>query len=228
MAVTVTDTETTGAHPSDGAEVVEVCAVVVHLDKKIVTVNHTLVRPDGDIPPDTSAVHHITRETFDREPSISQNDLGRWIVGKADGSRLIAAHNMEFDREFMNYDGLPPWMCTMRLARHLWPDAPNHKLQTLRYFLGLPDPGGNPHRARHDTMICASMLMRAHEEFGLDEDALLELSSKPILLQVCHLKKHKGEPWSQVPSDYMRWILRSDFDQDTVHTCEYWLAQRRN
>jgi uncharacterized protein (DUF3820 family) len=45
------------------------------------------------------------------------------------------------------------------------------------------------------------------------------LSSSPILFKKVGFGRHFGQLWSEVPRDYLRWILdQKDFDPDTRYT----------
>ena len=58
---------------------------------------------------------------------------------------FVIAHNAEFDishlRETLDYFGLAQpafkYLCTCQLARRVWPELPNHKLDTLAAHIGL-------------------------------------------------------------------------------------------
>ena len=56
-------------------------------------------------------------------------------------------------------------LCTLRLARKVWPDAPDFKLQTLRFLLELD--AGQGHRAMGDVRATVDLLRKASEEFGM-------------------------------------------------------------
>ena len=81
------------------------------------------------------------------------------------GSRPCIAHNAAFDARFffaeMERAGLPderPFLCSMKLARRLVPEAPNHRLGTLvqHLFLETPD-GSRAHRALDDVLMTVAL-----------------------------------------------------------------------
>jgi exodeoxyribonuclease X len=143
----------------------------------------------------------------------------------------VAAHNAPFDRSFI--ERIYPitvmgWICTCQAARHVWPDAPNYKNQTLRYYLKLkPNLPSSlaPHRALYDAIVTAEILLKLLEHHTPEE--LLELSSKRALLRTVGFGKHYGRPWSEMESGYLSWILTKDFDADIEHTARYWLNRKR-
>ena len=53
--------------------------------------------------------------------------------------------------------------------------------------------------------MTAHILARLLAERAVDE--LVELSKAPVLLRKVSFGKHYGESWSDVPTDYLDWIL---------------------
>ena len=123
---------------------------------------------------------------------------------------------------------------------HLWPEAPSHKNQTLRYWLGLdvsdmpPEAGGNAHRALYDAWVTAKLLQKQLDEVKVllrsekgplldgdptleqeDVEELLRLSAAPVLLRMVRLGKHRGTLWKDVDRSYLSWILKQG---DTITT----------
>jgi DNA polymerase III subunit epsilon len=104
-----------------------------------------LVRPPkghGWFRDDFIEIHHLTHlDVLDAPefPAIAPEFLAR--LNRAD---LVIAHNAAFDiehlRETLNYFGLPlpefDYVCTCQLARRVWPELPNHKLDTLAAHVG--------------------------------------------------------------------------------------------
>ncbi len=160
----VIDVETTGFSPV-ADRVVEIgCAEVE--DDQIVARWSTLVNPGRAIPAEATAVHGITDAMVSRAPSLkSALKYARRLCR----GRIVAAHSARFDLSFVG-----PWvaaeaLCTMRLARTLFPEAPNHKNQTLRQFLEIDDRAGESfsvHRALGDAMVTAHILIACRSRFA--------------------------------------------------------------
>ena len=70
------------------------------------------------------------------------------------------------------------WIATLRCAKHVWPDAPDFKNETLRYRLGIDLPRDRMHRALEDATVTAHILARLLAERTVDE--LLALSTTPV------------------------------------------------
>ncbi len=207
----VLDTETTGLDPKSD-RVVEIAATLVAPEGVSVVVDH-LVYPGRSIPPNASAVHHITDPMVASSPTLEEvwTTYVLPLLSTVDG---IVAHNAAFDRPFLPPTD-KPWICTLRLARHTWPEAPGHSNQVLRYWLGLDVDAPHPHRAADDTMVTAQIFLRllpvimAQSGLGdrLDALALAELANAPIKVSSMPFGKHKGTALDQVPHDYIRWAL---------------------
>jgi exodeoxyribonuclease X len=232
--ILVIDTETTGDGPED--EVMELAGVLLTPGE---TGWRETARQEGYIKPlravcspEARAVHHIPDSCLDLAPTMAE--LVAAPVPRP-SAPIWAAHNAEFDERLLLQSGggdlLPSRkICTWRCALHLWPDAPSHKNQVLRYWLNVhPDlpPGLHPHRALYDALVTAAILQRMLEMRTVQE--LEILTTQPVLLTTCRFGKHRGQRWADLPSDYLRWILRSraePFGEDALHTARSVLADR--
>jgi DNA polymerase-3 subunit epsilon len=66
------------------------------------------------------------------------------LLARLNRSDLVIAHNAAFDldhlRDTLDHFGLPrpefDYLCTCNLARRVWPDLPDHKLNTLAAHIG--------------------------------------------------------------------------------------------
>ena len=164
--IRVTDIETSGLDPAVDA-VVEVATVdVVVADDGTVTRGETwstLVNPRRPIPCTASAVHHITDADVVDAPAWGEAlTSGRFLRGPP---RALCAHNARFERGWIKdtiaMAGIG-WIDTYKVALILWPDAPSHGNQALRYWfkLALADHA-EPHRALGDAYVTAAILRKA-------------------------------------------------------------------
>ncbi|WP_260319056.1 exonuclease domain-containing protein [Wenzhouxiangella marina] len=85
---------------------------------------------------------------------------------------IIVQRFPSFDRKFWEQESRSRvggesslFLCSLLLARRLFPDAPNHKLATLVRTLGLPS-SGRYHRALADAECTAHLFIRLQEEIG--------------------------------------------------------------
>jgi DNA polymerase III epsilon subunit family exonuclease len=161
----VVDVETTGFSPVLD-RIVEIACVSVD-DDAVVGRWATLVDPGIPIPPRATEVHGITDAMVRGAPSLDRA-LAELRMHTAD--RTFVAHHARFDLSFLNrLERSRDAICTMRLARALVPEAPDHKNQTLRAFFEINrrlDEGVGAHRALDDALVTAHVLMACRHRFS--------------------------------------------------------------
>lgn len=231
----VIDYETTGTPDNPDAEVIEMAKVdVIIEDGKFLWEPSSNWRsfclPRGKIPPETKAIHHITEADVRNAPQA--RELWSTLLDDLGDDDLIVAHNAKFEQHFT-----PPvsqqWIDTYKVARVLWPDAPGHSNQCLRYWRGLIvglSPTDMPHRALPDAIVTAVLLVDMLHACADRPEALawmINVSRYPALLRRLTFGKHKGTAYEDAPTDYLEWIVtKSDMDEDTKFTARYWLKKR--
>lgn len=215
------DTETTGLEEDAG--VCEIAWIEIDEDLNVVDRVHSLIDPQRPIAASASGVHGITNAMVHDAPTMDeffehfQPSIPRSSVG-------LIAHNLQFDVRFFrpHLGSLDFSLCTLRLARHIWPEAENHKLQTLRYHLaeqGLD--GGDAHSALGDVETCLSVLRVARDQFNLSLADMAELATKPIVVLKMPFGKHRGELLEDLPDSYRHWLLnKAEIDDDLRYSLE--------
>lgn len=219
--IRVIDVETTGIDPETD-RIVEVGWADLSDEGRT---GHSLVNPERDIPATAKAVHHITEKDVEAWPTLDA------VKPLYEGAPIYAAHNAKFDRGFLG-DLSAQWICTLKCAMTLIPDAPAFGNQVLRYHLNLDEQIGAhaastltklmPHRALYDAIITRALL--SHLLTLTDQEKLIEISNNPVLLTTCSFGKHKGALWADVPKDYLRWLVRQEFDENVIHTAKHYLG----
>lgn len=121
----------------------------------------------------------------------------------------FVTRNCSFEQMFVaeNATDALPWICTYKRTLHVWPDAPRHSNQVLRYWRSLvPDPAlaMPPHRAGPDayatTHLLIELLRHTSVEQMIDWTALLKhLPKLPF-------GKHRGLAWAEASIDYLQWM----------------------
>lgn len=222
----VIDYETTGTQDDEHAEIIEFGRVDVSLEPPELIGNpwRSFARPRLPIPAVTMAVHHITDADVKNAPDAREL-WGDFI--ETDQPAYLVAHNARFEQHFTPDFGIP-WICTYKVARIVWPDAPGHSNQVLRYWRNLPvnpahcDP---PHRALPDCYVTAALFV---DLLAFKTPAeMVKISEYPDLLKTMNFGKHKGTTFEQAPIDYLEWIRdKSDMNEDTKFTARYWIAKR--
>ena len=235
--VFVIDTETTGLDPATD-RIVEIAMVPLDVSNPASPVLtgkafQTLVNPERPIPPEAAATHHITDTMVAGAPPWTEIKA---LVDAHDGHRAFAAHHAAFDHAFVG--GADDWICTQRLAKHVYPLAPRFSNQVLRYWLGLPGPTVHnrddavrylPHRALGDAIVTAQLLANLIKR-ARPADPIAwarELTRTPVLLHRVSFGKHQGKPWRDVPRDYLKWALQQQWDDpDIPYTIAYALNRK--
>lgn len=232
VLIRIVDFEATGIPtPDDKHAIVEAgwCDLMVHDDGDVSVGEPVsmLVNPGRPIPPEAMATHHIRDIDVAGcpSPSVACQRIG-------EGRHTIyAAHNAEFDRQFIG-SGDRRWICTYKVALRIWPDAPSHKNQVLRYMLALDHLMDREltlpsHRAGPDAYVTAWLLREAILTGKATVEEMVRWSSGPALLPRITFGKHKGKSWDEAPTDYLTWLRdKSDMDSDVKANARHHLKQR--
>lgn len=227
----IIDLETTGSEPP--AEIIEFgrCDVVIEsAQARIEKPMARLYRPLGAIPPETMAVHHITEDDFTAETPVCTPERLRQAVWGGERPEVLVAHNCAFEQQFVTPEATEslPWICTYKAALRVWPEAPRHSNQVLRYWRGLKlEPGlaMPPHRAGPDAYVTACLLVELLKHAAAEE--MIAWTREPKLMPAIPFGKHRGTAWSDAPLDYLQWMARqSDMDADAVWNARQELARR--
>lgn len=200
-----------------------------------------LICPPCKIPSETSAVHHITDTDVaaaDNWREVRDHLAERLTRDRDSHLPILVAHNAEYEKNIIQQEcagaqPFPPviWICTYKCALRVWPDAPGHKNEVLRYWLQLGDDRGrrsgqNPHSAMHDARVTYLILQALLEHATIDE--LVEWTELPAKLPKMPMGKHFGKPWNEVPGDYLQWILKqADMREDVKYCAREELDRRR-
>ncbi|RZJ46082.1 MAG: hypothetical protein EON87_05990 [Brevundimonas sp.] len=229
MRLRVVDLETTGGDRT--AEIIEVGIVDVVPDGegwKALPPVTKLFRPRGEISVHAMAVHHLTLDDFcEADPHCDEYALRAMFAEPAD---VMVAHAANFERGFIadTAHGALPWICTVRSAKAVWPQAPGHSNQVLRYWRQLKlDPAlANPaHRAGPDAWVTAHLLIDLLKEATVEQ--MIQWTREPRRLDKIPFGKHRGSRWAEAPGDYLRWMAgQSDMDADVVAAARQELERR--
>lgn len=216
MLFRIIDLETTGLDPTkDG--IVEIASVDMKEDGPTFNPMQELIDPKIHIPAETSAIHHIIDEDVMGAATIDQ------VLSKYRGPEgtIHVAHNADFERSFLTSMGPMKWLCTYKASHRVWPDFTSHSNQFLRYHLKLNvmRDVGMPHRALPDCIVTAELMKVLLQHATLED--MLRWTNLPVLKINCTFGKHAGQKWSDVPKDYLQWIVKNGtFDEDTTYTAK--------
>jgi exodeoxyribonuclease X len=223
------DFETTGTDAAN-ADVIEVGWCDVTPDGTVSEPQSILCRPIRDIEFEAMAVHHLTNTEVANGVAPDE-----WREALSVGDPVaFVAHSAKFEASFWP-ETKTPWICTYKSALRLWPDAPRHSNQVLRYWLRLNDTVGfdnalamPPHRAGPDAYVTAHIFARMLKDEGTHRlNRLFQWSREPGLLPKITFGKHAMSKWSELPTDYLQWIGRQgDMDEDVRFTAAKELQRR--
>lgn len=180
-----------------------------------------LVQPGCPVSPQTAAIHHIIDEDLVGAPIWT--DLAPSIL-QGDGIVALAAHRAAFEKRWClpQLSGRARWICTYKCALRLWPEAPTHSNQGLRYWrrpAGLDRATGLPaHRAGPDAYVTAHHL---RDMLALADVAqLLAWSDLPALLVRVPNGPLRGRQWDQLDDAQLDQIASGAFgqNQDMLYT----------
>lgn len=215
------DCEATGL-AIESEEIVEIAVVKFNFDE-ILEEYESLIDPERPIPPESTAVHHITDEMVKGKPKIAEV-LPK--IFEMVGIYPIMGHNVFFDLSIImaaakkrNISGsfdLQNAIDTVRLAR-LYGESPSNTLENLRKHFNITDEGA--HRAMNDVVVNIKVFKYLAKDFNSKDDILKRLK-EPILMKMMPLGKHKGKLFREVPIDYLNWASHQDFDKDLLHSIQ--------
>ena len=158
----VIDFETTGLSPGYGDRTIEVGAVLIS-NRQIVDRFQSLMNPEMRISGFIEEYTGITNRMLSSAPSIRavMHKLKTFLA-----HHHLVAHNASFDSRFLdaelariNHKRQNEFACSMLSSRRLYPDAPNHKLETLVRYKNLKTDGVH-HRALADAEMTAHLWIR--------------------------------------------------------------------
>jgi len=205
--ILVLDTETAGLVSG----VVEIAWYEIDDQLKILDRVRALINPEQPISAIASGVHGLVDDDVKDCPTLREFMAGKFAAETV----LLIGHNISFDirfvkAEFGDVDGL----CTLKLARLVYPDAPDHKLQTLMHHLKLTRAGN--HNALDDVNTSYELLMRMGEELNMSLQDLYALAKRPTLVAKMPFGKHKGTKLSSLLPAYVKWLLTLDNLDDNL------------
>lgn len=162
------DFETANAKPYSACSL----ALVMVRDDQIVGEYYTLIQPETNFFWRNIQIHHIRPQDVTQAPKFPE--VWAQIQPYFNPKSLVVAHNAAFDNKVLagclDYYGLakPQYLslCTVRTSRKLYPECPNHRLNTMCDHLQIDLE--NHHDALEDSRACAQILLHQADSFGTD------------------------------------------------------------
>lgn len=189
-----------------------------------------LFKPPVPIEEGASQVTGIYDKDVENSPAFPGSDQFQFLKDNLSSS-IFVAHNAKFDISVLHLYGLTvgKYICTMKIARMVFPDEPNHKLESLYTSLGLVVSDGEEVKA-HDALGDVTMMKRLLKYLTLKKmeitgqsiqdtlDSFVAMTMDPLIKKM-PFGKHKGTPIEKLPKDYVLWLKsQPDMDTDVLHT----------
>lgn len=237
MLIRTFDFECTGL-PQEGkpTAIIQIGFTDVHVDGALIKVdrktteflvNPFRANPSLVIETGAKATHHLIESDFD-EVTMSPDQGLRMLSGEPGEVDAFACHNREHDGHYFGGGGRPI-ICTLRVARVVWPEAERHSNQFLRYFLDLPvdrERATPAHGAGPDSYVTA-VLLAAIIAQGPTLSEMIDMTNGPRLVDVIPFGKHKGERFEDIPTKYLQFLHKDKpRDRDIRFTIEHHLDER--
>ncbi|MFA6257881.1 MAG: exonuclease domain-containing protein [Candidatus Paceibacterota bacterium] len=207
-----------------------------------------LYKPEIKIPPEASAVHHITNKMVAEKPTFKESTDQATIKKLFEAKdSVVIAHNASFDLAIIKKEDIFPanFICTLRLVRYLDKEEKIEKynLQYLRYLLEI-EVEATAHDAMGDVLVLEKLFERLKNKMSkiLTEEGrelteeeiinkMIEISSHPSLLHTFKFGKHNGKRIEEVVKTdrgYLQWLLDQKLngdgiDEDWIYTLKHYL-----
>jgi DNA polymerase-3 subunit epsilon len=167
--IVMLDFETTGLSPAMGDRITEVAALRI-VGGRVTERYVSLINCNARIPSFITALTGISQQMVDAAPPVRRvlPELLDFI-----GSDTLSAHNASFDEKFLKAEaerlGMAPahqaLVCSLKLARRLFPGMPSYKLGVLSSQLGIRFRSA-AHRAESDAEVGAELMHHIARHLG--------------------------------------------------------------
>lgn len=160
----IIDVETTGGVARH--ERITEIAIVLHDGQAVVDTFSTLINPERSIPWNITMITGITDEMVAQAPRFYE--VAKQIVQMTEGA-VFVAHNVSFDYAFvreefarLGFTFSRKQLCTVRLARKVFPGLPSYSLSNLKKHFGIE--AERSHRALDDTLATVQIFEKILSE----------------------------------------------------------------
>ena len=156
------------------------------------------------------AVHHILPEELEGMPPATDFQL-------PEGVTYLVGHSIDFDHETIGKPNVKR-ICTLAMARALWPTADSHSQSALLYMLEGPTAATrrrlkDAHSAAADVannLVLLEHILAAKPEIRT-WSALYAFSEEARIPTVMFMGRNKGAPIADLESGEIEWYLARDF-----------------
>lgn len=233
--IIILDTETTGVLEED--RIIQLSYLVTDTNGKIEEVHNEFCQAPLPIKYDAMAIHHITPEMLEGKPLCTELKSFSRLNELNTPENVIIIQSAEFDLGMLAKEGFESKMQlvdTFRVHRYFYHEDP-HGLQYNRYALGLYKKEAEQMQelgvqiAAHDALGDVIVLKNFYDHLlqNHTQDEMIEMCSKPILMEIMPFGKHKGKRIEEVALIERRSLVYMfetfDLDVDLKYSFEYHL-----
>jgi len=207
MKIIVLDTETTGMLEKD--RICQLSYLVLNEEFEIEEVHNDLCKPPLTISFEAMAIHHITPEMIEGEPTCVQTKAYKRLCELNSIENIIVIQNATFDLGMLAKEGFSSQMNlidTFRVLRAFYPNDGSFALQFKRYQWGLYKQEEDlakklgitikAHDALGDVIVLKHLFERLYEEHSMPK--MILLCSEPIVLSHIPFGKNRGKKFVDV------------------------------
>lgn len=125
----------------------------------------------------------------------------------------LIGHNIDFDWKALGSPDIRR-ICTLALARSVWPNLDSHKLSALMYYVTgvnatTREMLRSAHSAQADVVFCRTILHEIIRETGVQNlQELYTLSEEARLPKIMTFGKYKGRPITEVDQGWITWYRK--------------------
>jgi len=232
--IIILDTETTGVTEED--RIIQLSYLVTDLNGKVEEIHNEFCQAPLPSKFDAMAIHHITPEQLEGKPTCQELVGFSRLHELNNPENIIIIQSADFDLGMLAKEGFESKMKlvdTFRIHRYFYHEDP-HGLQYNRYALGL-------YKKEAQQMVDLGVQIAAHDALGdvivlknfydhllgnHEQDLMIEMCSKPILMEIMPFGKHKGKRIEEVALMERRslsYMLETfDLDMDLKYSFEHY------
>ena len=214
MQAIILDTET---HTLNG-QPIEIAYAPIQISDHKITLDKSqlfdqLYSVDEPISFAAMAVHHILESDLENKPHYTTFKL-------PEDTLYIIGHNIDYDIRALEKCGVDSTrikaICTLALARLVWPNAEAHNISALIYMISKGSEKAREmirkaHRADMDIILTANILMHIVHHLKINSiEELYAASEDARIPRSINFGKHRGSAITDLPPDYVQWLLRQD------------------
>ncbi len=230
----ILDTETTGVLEED--RIIQLSYLVTDFNGKIEEVHNEFCQAPLISKFDAMAIHHITPEMLEGKPRCQDLKGFARLQELNTPENIFIIQSADFDLGMLSKEGFESKMKlvdTFRIHRYFYHEDP-HGLQYNRYALGLYKKEAQQMQdlgvqiAAHDALGDVIVLKNFYDHLlnNHEQDMMVQMCSKPILMEIMPFGKHKGKRIEEVALMERRslaYMLETfDLDMDLKYSFEHY------